>query len=87
MSDAFVPFGTQVATPAKTTEPFRVKVISADNATSVPFKAAALPQPASTSHISVHGQPQVKITRDGDKITAIRVICGCGEVMELKCAY
>ncbi len=33
------------------------------------------------------GTPSVSLKRDGDKITHIRVQCGCGEVIELACVY
>lgn len=87
MSDAFVPFGVKAGPAAKSAEPFRAKIVSAQNAEAVAFKAAQLPQPTSAPHAASHGQPQVSVIRDGNKVTAIRVICGCGEVMELTCAY
>jgi hypothetical protein len=86
MSEAFVPFAPKAGAATQNSEPFRAKIVPAQNATVVPFQAAALPRASSNPHPS-HGQPQVTVTRDGDKITAIRVICGCGEVMDLRCSY
>lgn len=33
------------------------------------------------------GKPTISIQKDGDRITLIRVQCGCGEVVELECNY
>ena len=32
-------------------------------------------------------EPVVTLTKDGDKVTGIRIECGCGQVIELACAY
>jgi hypothetical protein len=34
-----------------------------------------------------HAEPKITLERDGDVITHIRVQCGCGQVIELKCSY
>ena len=83
MSDAFVPFAPK-ASPRDSAEPFRVKVVSAANGTAVPFQAAGTSSPMHASH---GGQPKVSLVRDGDRITAVRVQCACGEVIELECVY
>ena len=33
------------------------------------------------------GQPKLTLQRQGDVVSAIRVECGCGQVIELKCVY
>ncbi len=35
----------------------------------------------------VTGEPKVTLERDGDRITSIKIQCGCGHVIELACAY
>ncbi len=34
-----------------------------------------------------HGKPVVTVERDGDRVTSIRVQCGCGDTIELDCLY
>ncbi len=34
-----------------------------------------------------HSAPRVTLTREGDKVTGIRVECTCGQVIELDCVY
>jgi hypothetical protein len=34
-----------------------------------------------------HGEPKITMERQGDVVTHIRVQCGCGQVIELKCEY
>ena len=31
--------------------------------------------------------PSVSLQRDGDRVTHIRIQCGCGQLIELECAY
>jgi len=31
--------------------------------------------------------PSVSLERDGDRVTHIRIQCGCGQLIELECAY
>ena len=31
--------------------------------------------------------PQVTLQRDGERVTQIRIQCGCGQVIELDCEY
>jgi hypothetical protein len=33
------------------------------------------------------GGPQVTLQREGDRVTAIRIECQCGQVIELTCSY
>ena len=34
-----------------------------------------------------HQPVQVETKRDGDRITQIRITCGCGELIEINCEY
>lgn len=47
---------------------------------------AATAAPTKEPHVA-HGKPVVTLQRDGDKVTRIRVQCGCGETIDLDCVY
>ncbi len=32
-------------------------------------------------------QPEITLQREGDRITQIRIQCGCGQIIELGCQY
>lgn len=54
-----------------------------------PLTAGSSPvNPGTTSACAEAGTaPQVTLLRDGDRVTHIRVQCGCGQVAELECVY
>ena len=35
----------------------------------------------------VHGEVNIEVKRDGERISQIRIQCRCGEVIELDCEY
>ena len=39
------------------------------------------------AHAKPHQPVQVETRREGDRITQIRVTCGCGELIEINCEY
>jgi hypothetical protein len=39
------------------------------------------------THGASSGGPQVTLQREGDRVTAIRIECQCGQVIELTCSY
>ena len=85
MSDSFVPHSSSDSRRGAT-EPFQLRVVQGSAANALPFKPvafAAAPHPSP----SPVNEPKVTLVRDGDTITHIRVQCGCGEVMELRCVY
>ena len=54
----------------------------------VPLALKTLPQPANqAAHSEACREPAVTLQRDGEKITAIRIECVCGQVIELGCEY
>lgn len=95
MSAPFAPLIVPTAARSAEGASFRLKVIP--QAGAVPaFKplqpaprlttAAAAPALAPhTEHAS--SPPKVTLEREGDRVTLIRVECGCGEVFELACVY
>lgn len=87
MNERFIPLIIKAAS-ADSAEPFRAKVLPGASSHAVPFHTAT-PAPAAAS-LTAHrhsNEPQITLTRDGDRITSIRVQCSCGEVMDLQCDY
>jgi len=88
MSSKFQPF---LPTPVTHHAPFR----ALDNvAATAAFVALASndhgPQTTGTACAHSAGQtsakPTLTLQRDGDRVTHVRVECGCGQVIELECA-
>ncbi len=55
-----------------------------------PFRALAESAPPAASpavHANSACEPQVSLLRDGERITAIRVQCSCGQSVDLACVY
>lgn len=89
MNEGFVPLATKIP-PDNSGGPFRVKVLASANGAAVPFQPLGTlggNTPAPLDSAQHPGQPQVSLVREGDRITGVRVQCGCGEVMELQCLY
>lgn len=86
MSNGFVPLTTK-ALPTSA-EPFRVKVMASAGA-ALPFHPAGPSAPVEPVEKVVPQpcDPKVTLVRDGERITGIRVQCGCGEVIDLQCGY
>ena len=87
-TEAFVP----LTTVATTGEPkaFHVTVVPQAES-SRPFKTL---EPAAFAAEKVESpagkkncEPRLSIQRDGERITGLRLECGCGQVMELACVY
>jgi hypothetical protein len=77
VSDPFIPFTLAGGSPtsqafAPKAAPLQVPAASANH-------AAYLSDPAATSELT--------LVRDGDRVTAIRVLCACGTVHEIQCEY
>jgi len=84
MTDPFVPFVTAPISQGDMAR-FQLKVLPQHEAKAVfePLANGGQPaQPAKTC-----GQPSVTLQRQGEVVSAIRIECGCGQVIELACAY
>mgnify|MGYP003351691884 CR=1 FL=1 len=79
MTLAFVPLIPGALAKGENAGPTRLKPLSTNFE---PTKAKAEPEPA-----HVHREPKITLERQGETITHIRVECGCGQVIELKCDY
>ncbi len=53
----------------------------------VPAPKPSPPSPCAPAERQPSGAPQISLTRDGDRITKIRIVCSCGAVHELDCLY
>lgn len=86
--DQFVPFNPLPNTGSREAgSPPSLKVVPKTEA-----GAAFAPLTASTSahaHSAAHAasKPVVTLQREGDRVTSIRVECGCGQIIELACSY
>ena len=87
-TESFVPL-TKKATTDESRE-FRVTVIPQANqkqSFQTLEPSAFKPAEAGCLNGKKHGEPHLTLQRDGDRITNIRIQCGCGQVMELACVY
>lgn len=81
--ESFIPL-TPKTLSANERPDLRVTVVSQANAQPLP----ALEQRGSWSSISQGSanEPRVTLQRDGDHVSAIRIQCACGRIVELACA-
>jgi hypothetical protein len=84
MTNTFVPFVT-MPVPAAETAPPPLKAPPQAQARAVFEPLPESGQPAAPAKNC--GQPSVTLQRQGEVISGIRVECGCGQVIELACAY
>jgi hypothetical protein len=84
MSDSFVPLVTAPASIGEMSM-FQLKVVpQADvKAAFEPLPEGGGPQQSAKSC----GQPSLTLQRQGEVVSGIRIECGCGQVIELACAY
>ncbi|HEY1171682.1 MAG TPA: hypothetical protein VGH19_09950 [Verrucomicrobiae bacterium] len=92
MSDAFVPFQPKQA--SSSVEPKTSFQQLKPELTAAPVSMVAEPKmiPAPAGQVALmqqhqHNSPQVTLQREGDRVTGIRVECGCGQVVMLNCVY
>lgn len=81
MSKAFVPLTLGLPAPAAAAgfQPWCGTNHAPPAPTATATQAPETPRPPTP--------PKVTFQRDGDRITGIRIECGCGEVIELACEY
>jgi hypothetical protein len=87
-AEPFVPFDPIPASAARpSSAAVNLKVVPKGE-----FTPAFTPiQTSDASHVHATpgnaGKPVVTLQREGDRVTGIRVECGCGQVIELACSY
>ena len=86
--EPFVPFDPIPTLAARSSStPVNLKVVPKGESTPafIPLQSPDAPHvhgPAGNA-----GEPVVTLQREGDRVTGIRVECGCGQVIELTCSY
>jgi len=78
MSEAFVPLMPGVAKPQL------AAFVSMQSQAASQYGSSASPGAGAGPACS---KPAVTLQRNGEKVTAIRIQCGCGQVIELNCVY
>ena len=86
--DGFVPFDPLPSAGAKApATPGTLKVVPKSEAAPA-FSPLSANVPSHAQHGSnASGKPVVTLQREGERITGIRIECGCGQVIELACSY
>ena len=91
MPSAFVPFLSGAGKSATSGAPVAAPRNGDSAAMSGAFAAivpnANLAGPGCAHPGNSGAKPSVTLQKDGDRVTHIRVQCGCGEVIELECSY
>lgn len=95
MPSAFVPFLNSGGKTAPAALPAATPMT--DSAPGAGAFAALVPSGASVNPTTVANcthaangalaKPVVTLQKDGERVTHIRIQCGCGQVVELECAY
>jgi hypothetical protein len=82
MNEPFVPL-SNVSVPGGDRSGLHVTIIGQTD------KLQAFQPLGRAGHGGASGQcePRVTLQRDGDRISAIRIQCACGQVVELACVY
>jgi hypothetical protein len=84
MSDSFVPLVTAPVSIGETAL-LHLKILPQAEAKAV-FEP--LPEGSGAEQpVKVCGRPSVTLQRQGEVVSGIRIECGCGQVIELACAY
>jgi hypothetical protein len=83
MNEPFVPLN-KTAASGQSRADFRVSIVShVENVR--PFQS--LGQAGGKAGAGGPCEPRVTLQRDGERVSAIRIQCSCGQVIELVCVY
>lgn len=83
MNEPFVPLSHAAASGQNRTD-FRVTIINPDGD---PQSFHALGHPGGKAGVGVQCEPSVTLQHDGGRVSAIRIQCACGQIIELACVY
>ncbi len=83
MNEPFVPLNKN-AMPGQNRADFRVSIVS-DAENLRPFQP--LGHAGGKAGAGGQCEPRVTLQRDGERVSSIRIQCGCGQVIELACVY
>jgi len=81
MNEPFVPLNKN-AMPGQNRANFRVSIVG-DAESSRPFQ----PLGHASGQAGHQHEPRVTLQHDGERVSSIRIQCGCGQVIELACVY
>jgi hypothetical protein len=84
MNEPFIPLQPNVGSAPERTD-LRVAIIT-PTVDPQPFRALPHALDASAGPKSAC-KPNVMLQRDGDRVSAIRIQCSCGQIVELTCVY
>lgn len=96
MPSEFVPFLKSTGNSGATVAVHPTPSQATDNASSSATFAALVSNKTTSGHLPTStlcanspakSKPVVTLKRNGDQVTHIHIQCGCGEVVELECAY
>ncbi len=81
-SDSFIPL---VTAPIPAGQMATLKVLAQDEAKAMfePLPESGEPEPSAKTCVP----PSVTLQRQGEIVSAIRIECACGQVIELACTY
>jgi len=83
MNEPFLPLNKN-AMPGQNRADFRVSIVS-DAENLRPFQP--LGHAGGKAGAGSQCEPRVTLQRDGERVSSIRIQCGCGQVIELACVY
>jgi hypothetical protein len=86
MSDSFVPLTAAPATSGPSAK-FQLKVLPQGQSEAKAAFEPLLLGGREEAPVKSCGRPSVTLQRQGEVVSGIRIECGCGQVIELACAY
>jgi len=87
-NDSFVPFDPFPSSGPKTPgTPGPLKVVPKPEAGPGALFSPLVTSAHAHSAANAAHRPIDTLQRDGDRVTSIRIQCGCGQVIELDCSY
>jgi hypothetical protein len=97
MDESFVPLFPAAGVESRAFEPCRAKILPGASVPASngggPSPVASRPptaspaRPGSAAPLSGHANPVVTVERDGERVSRIHIVCCCGQVIDLDCAY
>ncbi|MDB6053126.1 MAG: hypothetical protein JWN25_649 [Verrucomicrobiales bacterium] len=87
MASSFVPLIPPTGT-ALPTAAFKLKVVASNNPIAKTIEGEKQEMKANGAHEECkQSKPEITFHKEGETITKIRIICPCGQVIELGCQY
>jgi hypothetical protein len=97
MDESFVPLFPNAGAESRPFEPCRAKILPGGPASSPGASArpapglrgapTSSPGPGGNAPHPGHANPAITLERDGERVSRIHIVCSCGQVIDLECAY